>query len=143
MVVLYNKAFSLPKTTVGEGLLDKTINSLPFELHLPGYQYCGPGTKLQKRLKQGDQGINSLDAACKNHDIVYSKNKDLNIRHQADKVLENKAWERVVSKDSSLAEKSFAYLVTNAMKLKQKFGMGVEKKKRRKMKKFFKWEKTF
>ncbi|GBP03916.1 hypothetical protein EVAR_91076_1 [Eumeta japonica] len=129
MVVLYNKAFSLPKTTVGEGLLDKTINSLPFELHLPGYQYCGPGTKLQKRLKQGDQGINSLDAACKNHDIVYSKNKEIRL------------GERVVSKDSSLAEKSFAYLVTNAMKLKQKFGMGVEKKKRRKMKKFFKWEK--
>lgn len=130
MVLLYNKTFSRKQAIAGEGLLDKTINFLPFELHLPGYQYCGPGTKLQKRLERGDQGINLLDAACKNHDIVYSKNKDLNTRHQADKVLENKAWERVLSENSSLAEKSFAYLVTNAMKAKTKLGMGVEKQKK-------------
>lgn len=130
MVFLYNKPFSRKQTIVGEGLIDRTINFLPFELHLPGYQYCGPGTKLQKRLERGDQGVNLLDAACKNHDIAYSKNKDLNIRHQADKVLENKAWERVLSNNSSLAEKSFAYLVTNAMKTKTKFGMGAEKKKK-------------
>lgn len=130
MVLLYNKTFSHKQAIAGEGLLDKTINFLPFEVHLPEYQYCGPGTKLQKRLDRGDKGINLLDAACKNHDIAYSKTKDLNIRHQADKVLENRAWERVLSKDSSLAEKSFAYLVTNAMKTKTKFGMGVEKKKK-------------
>lgn len=131
MVLLYNKTFSRKQTVVGEGLLDKTINALPFELHLPGYQYCGPGTNLQTRLDRGDKGINLLDAACKSHDIAYSKNKELNIRHQADQVLENKAWERVLAKDSSLAEKSFAYLVTNAMKTKTKFGMGVEKKKKK------------
>lgn len=130
MVIIYKKPFSYKKAIVGEGLINKAINSLPFELHLPGYQYCGPGTKLQKRLERGDKGINLLDAACKNHDIAYSENKDLNSRHQADKVLENKAWERVLSKDSSLAEKSYAYLVTNAMKAKTKFGMGVEKKKK-------------
>lgn len=69
-----------------------------------------------------------LDAACKEHDIAYSKSKDIESRHQADKILENKAWERVFSKDSSIPEKSFAYLVTNAMKAKRKFGMGLEKK---------------
>lgn len=130
MVIRYNKVFSYKKPVVGEGLLDKIINYLPFEIHLPGYQYCGPGTKLQKRLHRGDKGINLLDAACRDHDIAYSKNKDLKSRHQADKILENKAWERVVSKDSSVGEKSFAYLVTNGMKAKTKFGMGVAKKKK-------------
>lgn len=33
----------------GSGIINNVIDSLPFELHLPGYQFCGPGTKLQKR----------------------------------------------------------------------------------------------
>ena len=60
----------------GKGLVNKVINSLPFELHFPGYQYCGPGTKLAKRLARGDPGINSLDAAGKDHDIAYSRNRE-------------------------------------------------------------------
>ena len=32
----------------GKGLLNRIINKLPFELHLTGYQYCGPGTKLEE-----------------------------------------------------------------------------------------------
>lgn len=27
----------------GSGLVNKLIDKLPFELHLPGYNYCGPG----------------------------------------------------------------------------------------------------
>lgn len=49
----------------GGGIVDSAINSLPFEMHIPGYQYCGPGTKLKKRLARGDPGINPLDKACK------------------------------------------------------------------------------
>lgn len=41
------------------------------ELHIPKYQFCGPGTKVFKRLKRGDKGINKLDEACKLHDIQY------------------------------------------------------------------------
>ena len=51
---------------------DKIINNLPVELHIPGYQYCGPGTELTKRLACGDLGTNIVDRACKEHDIVYS-----------------------------------------------------------------------
>ena len=62
---------------LGCGLVDKLINKLLFELHLPGgYQFCGPGTKLSKRLTRGDPGINKLDSACKDHDIAYSKNRE-------------------------------------------------------------------
>lgn len=37
----------------GDGLLNKAINNLPFEMHLPKYNFCGPGTKLGKRLQLG------------------------------------------------------------------------------------------
>lgn len=107
--------------------MNTLINKLPIELHLPGYQYCGPGTKLDKRLARGDPGINGLDKACKAHDIAYSKFQDKTNRHKADKILIDKSWERVKSKDSSLRERADALLVTNVMKAKVKLGMGVKK----------------
>lgn len=114
----------------GEGLVNSIINKLPIELHIPSYQYCGPGTKLKKRLKRGDPGINPLDAACKEHDIAYSNYKDLEHRHQADKVLEEAAWSRFKSSDASLGEKTAAWAVTTTMKTKQKMGMGMKKKRK-------------
>lgn len=107
----------------GKGLVNSVINKLPFELHLPGYQYCGPGTKLEKRLARGDPGVNGLDRACKQHDIRYLQN-DLAARHKADYQLEQAAWNRVKSKDAGIGEKAAAWLVTNIMKGKRKLGMG-------------------
>lgn len=118
---------------VGRGLVNTLINKLPFELHLPGYQYCGPGTKLRKRLARGDPGINPLDRACRLHDIAYSENSNLEDRHKADYILEQRAWERVKSKDANLGEKSAAWAVTNAMKVKRKLGMGCKIKKKKKI----------
>ncbi|GJQ66445.1 hypothetical protein Trydic_g13272 [Trypoxylus dichotomus] len=114
--------------TIKEGVVNELINKLPIELHLPGYQYCGPGTKLKKRLARGDPDINQLDAACKAHDIAYSENKDLEQRHKADKVLEEKAWSRVKSSDASIGEEAAAWAVTNIMKAKRKLGMGLKTK---------------
>ncbi|KAJ8912165.1 hypothetical protein NQ315_006130 [Exocentrus adspersus] len=71
----------------GSGILDSIINNLPVELHIPGYRFCGPGTKLAKRLSRGDMGINGLDEACKEHDIAYSREKNLEQRHKADQNL--------------------------------------------------------
>ncbi|XP_050507334.1 uncharacterized protein LOC126892009 [Diabrotica virgifera virgifera] len=116
----------------GEGLLNSLINKLPVELHIPGYQYCGPGTKLKKRLARGDPGINPLDAACKQHDIAYSHHTSLEERHKADKELEDRAWERFKSKDASFGEKSAALLVTGGMKTKRKLGMGCPRRRGRK-----------
>lgn len=116
----------------GKGLVNSIINKLPVELHVPGYQYCGPGTKLQKRLARGDLGVNPLDAACKQHDIAYSKNRDnLSARHEADKILAERAWQRVLAKDASVGEKATAWAVANTMKAKTKLGMGMEKKKKK------------
>lgn len=120
----------------GSGLINSAINSLPFELHIPGgYQYCGPGTKLQKRLARGDPGINPLDIACRQHDIAYAQHKDLKDRHEADRILQEKAWQRVRTKDASVGEKAAAWLVTTAMKAKRKLGMGCNNKRKKVVKK--------
>lgn len=126
----------------GYGLLNTAINKLPFELHIPGYQFCGPGTKLEKRLARGDSGINPLDAACKVHDIAYSTHKNGPERTKADQVLSSKAWKRVISTDASVGERTAALAVAAAMKAKigaAKIGSGIhaavkKAKKSKKMK---------
>ena len=53
---------------VGEGIMNRLINKLPFEVHLPGHNFTGPGTKLSKRLnkdgtpKSWSKPINTLPA---------------------------------------------------------------------------------
>ena len=68
---------------------------LPFEKHLPGMNYCGPGTRLRERLnpdntpKPGNEPIDRVDKASLKHDIAYSQHKDLKHRMEADKELIN------------------------------------------------------
>jgi len=114
----------------GCGLLNRAINTLPFELHIPGYQFCGPGTHLEERLARGDRGINPLDAACREHDIAYSRSNDLANRHVADNILADKARKRIIARDSTLGERAAATAVWAAMKAKTKIGMGLKMKKR-------------
>jgi hypothetical protein len=115
----------------GRGLINALINRLPIELHIPGYQFCGPGTRLSKRLARGDKGINPLDEACKAHDINYAKSNKLEDRHKADKLLGDKAWERFHSKDATFGEKAAALTISGIMKGKTKLGMGVRSKRKR------------
>src|SRR5436190_2949082 len=44
----------------GKGILNTIIDHLPVSLHVPGYNYCGPGTKLR-----GQPAVNKLDEYCK------------------------------------------------------------------------------
>ena len=107
-------------------VLNRAIDALPIELHVPGYQYCGPGTRLTKRLSRGDPGINPLDQACKKHDIAYHEFKGGEERKRADEELAKSAWSRVVSRDAGLKERAAALGVVGAMKLKSKLGGGVK-----------------
>ncbi|KYQ48102.1 hypothetical protein ALC60_12864 [Trachymyrmex zeteki] len=95
--------------------------------HIPSYQFCGPSTRLRKRIATGDKGINSLDAACR--DITYSYSNDLTDRHAADKVLADKALGRVIARDSALSVRATAVAVWAAMNVKTKIGMGMKPKK--------------
>ena len=65
--------------------LQKALASTGIEFHWPGYQYMGPGTHLEKRLKRGDPGINRLDRISKTHDIDYSRARSLKDKHKADR----------------------------------------------------------
>lgn len=108
----------------GGGLINNLINNLPFELHLPGYNYCGPGTKLMERLQRGDKGVNELDEACKQHDIAYTNSSSLSDRHKADLQLMNMAKQRTKSKNAGKGEKLASWLVNKVMKSKVKIGAG-------------------
>ena len=57
------------------------------EYHLPGYNFCGPGTEVAKRISRGDQPINELDACCLVHDLVYFDTTDKDQRVASDRQL--------------------------------------------------------
>lgn len=135
MKIVHSSDFSRRKvgTRKGCGFINTLINKLPFEVHIPGYNYCGPGTKLEKRLARGDKGINQLDEACKAHDIAYSNTTNIEERHKADQQLAQTAFSRFKAKDASFGEKAAALGITGAMKTKVKLGMG--RKRRIKTKK--------
>lgn len=120
----------------GRGLVGSVINravdALPVELHLPGYKFCGPGTKLGERLARGERGINELDEACREHDIAYDRYKDNERRREADRKLADKAWTRVKAWNSGVSERAYAAAVAAAMKAKSALGGGGGRKKKKK-----------
>ena len=74
------------RTQNGEGLdIQKMIGKTGIEFHWLGYQYMGPGAHLEKRLARGDPGINRLDKIAKQHDIDYSRAKNLKDKWKADR----------------------------------------------------------
>jgi hypothetical protein len=67
------------------------------ERHLPGYNFCGPGTDVHRRLREGVKPMNELDEACLIHDI-YTEARgpakagtDVRAIHQADVELKRRA----------------------------------------------------
>ena len=56
-------------------------------MHLPGHNFTGPGTKLNKRLnpdltpKKWSKPINRVDKGAYNHDVCYLKNNDTATRN--------------------------------------------------------------
>lgn len=125
---------AITTTKRGKGIINTLINRLPFEVHIPSYQYCGPGTNLKKRLKRNDLGINELDRACKQHDIAYSQTTDVAERNRADNILAGKAWKRFKSRDAGLGERAAALGVSGIMKAKSTMGAGMKIKRKRRIK---------
>ena len=64
---------------------------LPGEKHLPGMQYCGPGTRLDLKVnedgtpKPGSEPVDRIYRAALRHDLAYSRHSDLRHRNVADK----------------------------------------------------------
>ena len=57
---------------------------------MPGYNYLGPGTRLDIRLtknnipKLGEEPINEIDRLAYIHDLAYQKSSNIQDRHRAD-----------------------------------------------------------
>lgn len=117
------------RKSTGRGILNTILNKAPLpELHLPGgYRFCGPFTRLQTRLRRGDTPLNGLDAACLRHDLAFSRFKDVASRNVADRRLAEEAWQRYKASDAGLAERGFAWAVSNIMRAKAKTGSGLRK----------------
>ena len=122
--LIYSALQRFPKK--GRGVVNSFIDNLPLELHVPGYEYLGPGTNLDLKLSQGVKPKNKLDEAAQNYDIAYTRSSDTAKRHEADYKLQEDAWKRVVADDSNIGEKAAAYLTTNAMKVKRWLGAGIK-----------------
>ena len=113
-------------------LLNKAINNLPSEMHLPGHNFTGPGTKLKKRLnpdltpKKWSEPVNHVDEAAYHHDLCYLKNDDTATRNTVcDK---NMLKELKGIYYPTLQERMDKSIVSNLIGAKVKFGMGVKKK---------------
>jgi hypothetical protein len=111
----------------GGGLLNRVINKLPFEMHLPGHNFTGPGTNLNKRLasdlkpKSWSLPINRVDKAAYHHDICYLKNKDATTRNRiCDKTM-LKDLDNIA--DPNLRERIERSIVKKIIGTKVKFGM--------------------
>ena len=89
-----NKTQFVKKGAVGESFLNTLVNKLPFEMHLSGHHFTGPGTKFYERLnpdgkpKEWSIPINRVENAAYHHDLCYSKYDDTKTR---DEVCDN-AW---------------------------------------------------
>ena len=118
--------------TEGKGFVNSIINKLPFEMHLPGHNFTGPGTNLEKRLnsdgtpKYWSMPVNRVDKAAYNHDVCYRDNKDTGTRNVVcDK---NMLAELDGIYNPSLREKIDKKIVKKIIGTKAKFGLGIEKK---------------
>ena len=78
----------LIKANVGKGVVNKLINNLPFEAHLPGHNFTGPGTKLNRRLKEDltpnpwSIPINCVEILPIVKILCYAQNKDAKTRNE-------------------------------------------------------------
>ena len=108
-------------------ILSRFLAKIPIELHIPGYQFCGPNSQVAKRLALGRRGMNPLDSACLRHDLAYDKYKDLKNGHKADKLLVEFAKKRLVSRESTFNEKLAYAIAASTIGLKRKVGVSTEK----------------
>ena len=78
----------IKRDATGGCFLNTLVNKQPFEMHLTGHNFTGPGTKLYKILnsdgtpKEWSIPINRIDNAVYHHDLCYSKHHDTKSRNE-------------------------------------------------------------
>src|SRR5829696_2580044 len=102
----------------------------PGEKHLPGYQYCGPGTRLDIRSDEndrplsGEEPINRVDQTCYRHDLDYrNAAEDLSKKHEADRIMLQQLNSIT---NPALRERLDRLLIKGIINSKLKLGVGLE-----------------
>ena len=102
-------------------------------MHLPRYNFTGPGTKLNKRLnpdltlKKWSKPINRVDKAAYHHDLCYLKNNDTTTRNAVCDKNMLKELEGIYN--PTIRERMERGIVSPLIRTKARFGWGVNKKK--------------
>ena len=116
------------KEVAGGSFLNSLVNKLPFEIHLSGHNFTGPGSKLNKRLnpdgtpKESSMPINRVDNAAYHHDLCYSKHDDTKTRNDiCDKIL---LGELIGILNPSLRERIDKSIVGKLIRAKVNFCLG-------------------
>ena len=124
----------IKRDATGGSFLNSCVNKLPFEMHSPGHNVTGPGTKLYKRLnsdgtpKEWSIPINRVDNAAYHHDLCYSKHDDTKTRNEVcDKKMLGELRGIV---NPTLRERIDKSIVGKLIKAKVIFGLGHPIKKR-------------
>ena len=115
----------------GYGFINNVVNKLPFEFHLPGHNFTGPGTQLlwcKTRLnpdlayKDSNKPINRVEESAYRHYVYYFKNKDTKTRNKVcDKNIQNLLDN---AENPTFREKIDRGVVKPIFWSKQKLGMG-------------------
>lgn len=106
----------------------------PGEMHLPGMNFAGPGTRLDLRLnpngtpKESSRPVDRVDEAAYRHDMAYSAFPDTKMRNVADRVMVSELNE---IPNPSLRERVERAVIKPILSTKARFGLGVSKKARR------------
>lgn len=90
------------------------------EKHLPGLNYCGPGTNVARRMQEKVQPMNSLDQACKLHDLDTETRGPQNAKtpravRASDRRLARAAKAIALDPKKTKRERALAWVVHRAM----------------------------
>ena len=91
------------------------------EKHLPGCNYCGPGTNVNRRVRERVQPMTRLDQACFKHDLDTETRgpalagRDPKKLRASDMRLAKAAKAIALDKKTSKRERALAWVVHRAM----------------------------
>lgn len=100
----------------------------PGEMHLPGMNFAGPGTRLDLRLnpngtpKDSSRPVDRVDEAAYRHDMAYSAFPDTKMRNVADRVMVSELNE--IPKPT-IRERVERAVIKPILSTKANFGLGV------------------
>ena len=125
----------IKRDVTGGSFLNTLVNKLPFEMHLPGHNFTGWGTKLYKILnsdetpKEWRKPINRVYNAAYHHDLCYSKHDDTKTRNEVcDKKILGELNGIV---NPTLRERIDKSIVEKLINAKVNFGLGAPIKTRK------------